>query len=122
MNIQSINTAASTVVAQRQASPDSATAVRESALATTPSETTQASQTTQVSRQVLDQAAKAVSDFVKTANSSLEFYVDEETGIDVVKVVDKNTKEVIRQIPSEEIVAIAHALDNLKGLLIHQKA
>ena len=40
----------------------------------------------------------------------------------MVKVVDQSTKEVIRQIPSEEMLAIAKALDSLKGLLVRQTA
>jgi len=54
--------------------------------------------------------------------SSLEFMVDQDTKINVVKVVDKTTNEVIRQIPSEEIIDIARALDKLQGLVIRQKA
>ena len=48
--------------------------------------------------------------------------LDDDTGITVVKVVDKNTKEVVRQIPSEEMLAIAKALDTVQGLLVRQKA
>jgi len=40
----------------------------------------------------------------------------------VVKVVDLETKEVIRQIPSPEVLEIAKAVDQLQGLLIRQKA
>ena len=32
------------------------------------------------------------------------------------------TEELIRQIPSEEMLALAKALDTMKGLLIQQKA
>ena len=39
-----------------------------------------------------------------------------------MKVVDASTDEVIRQIPSEEIISIAKALDKLQGLLVEQKA
>jgi flagellar protein FlaG len=55
-------------------------------------------------------------------SSDLKFTVDEETGIQVVKVVDTETKDVIRQFPAEEVLAIAQALDKLQGLIIHQKA
>jgi flagellar protein FlaG len=53
---------------------------------------------------------------------SLDFQVDEDTGIHVVKVLDTDTKEVIRQFPSEEILAIAKAFDTVKGLLVRDKA
>ncbi len=35
---------------------------------------------------------------------------DKETGINIVKFLDKSTKEVISQFPSKEILAIAEAL------------
>lgn len=67
-------------------------------------------------------AVEHINKFVQTMSSDLKFTVDEETGIQVVKVVDTKTKDVIRQMPSEEILAIAQVLDKLQGLIIHQKA
>ena len=75
-----------------------------------------------VSREQLNQAIKATKDFVGPINSSLDFSVDVDTGCVVVKVIDKETKEVIRQFPSEEMLSIAKALDSIKGLLVKQKA
>lgn len=63
-----------------------------------------------------------INKIVQTLSSDLKFTVDEETGIPVVKVMDTKTQDVIRQIPSEEILSIAQALDRLQGLIIHQKA
>ena len=54
--------------------------------------------------------------------SNVEFTVDQDTKIDVIKVVDKTTKEVIHQFPSEEILSIAKSIDRLQGLIIRQKA
>ena len=69
------------------------------------------------------QAAKQVNEAIKaTASSTLEFSVEGENEKVVVRVVDSQTKEVIRQIPSEQMVAISKAMDNLSGLLIQQKA
>ena len=81
-----------------------------------------AAQDAQTSKQQLDDAVKAVSSIVGSVNNSLEFSVDGSSGKTVVKIVDTGTKEVIRQIPSEEMIAIAKALDGIKGLLVRQKA
>lgn len=54
--------------------------------------------------------------------SNIEFTVDSDTKINVIKVVDKSTKEVIHQFPSEEILSIAKSIDRLQGLIIRQKA
>lgn len=76
----------------------------------------------QPSPETVADAVKAVSEFVGNINSNLKFNVDDETGQTIIKVVDSTTDEVIKQIPSEDMVAIAKAMDKLKGLLVHQKA
>ena len=64
-----------------------------------------------------------ISKAIQTFSRNLEFSVDEAAvGKTVVKVVDRETGDMIRQIPSEEALAIAKALDQLQGLLIRQKA
>lgn len=60
---------------------------------------------------------------VGAVDSQLQFSVDESTGQFVVKVTDRKTHEVIRQIPSEEMLQIAKGLDRYKeGLLVNSKA
>jgi|SRR3989338_7185035 len=56
-----------------------------------------------------------------TANS-LSFSIDKGTGKTVVQVTDALTGDVIRQIPSEELLEIAKSIDKLQGLLVRQKA
>ena len=73
-------------------------------------------------RKELDKAVEAINEFVGSVTTDLSFSVDDETGRTVVKVIDVNTKEVIKQYPSEEMLAIAKALDKIKGLLVQQKA
>ncbi|MCX7012425.1 MAG: flagellar protein FlaG [Candidatus Sumerlaeota bacterium] len=53
------------------------------------------------------------------ASPSLQFSVDKKVGI-IVKVVDTNTKEVIRQIPPEEMVTLAERMEDMKGLIFNQ--
>lgn len=73
-------------------------------------------------KEELAQMTKAVNDFVKPLNSALQFNIDDSTGQTVVKVIDTDTKEVIKQIPSEDMLALAKALDQIKGFLVKQKA
>lgn len=57
------------------------------------------------------------------ADSQLQFSVDESTGESVIKVMDKATNEMIRQIPSEEMLQIAKALDRFQeSFLVNSKA
>jgi flagellar protein FlaG len=69
----------------------------------------------------LQAAVEKMQKFVSMAASDIQFSIDEDSGVTVVKVVDRETKDVIRQIPSEEMLDLAQALDKLQGLLIKQK-
>lgn len=75
-----------------------------------------------VKKDELDNALKKMNEFVGSRNSDIQFSTDDETGTNIVKVIDRSSKEVIRQIPSEEMLQIAKALDKLQGLLIRQQA
>ena len=126
MSIQSLNsvvTGSLSLPRQQQSAPEATSSTGTPATATQgllePPTTTQSSQG---SREQLNEAVKATNDFVSLVNSAVEFTTDDDTQITVVKVIDKNTKEVIRQIPSEEMLAIAKALDTVQGLLVRQQA
>jgi flagellar protein FlaG len=61
------------------------------------------------------------------SSQSLQFSIDEDSKDIVVKVIDRSTKEVVRQIPSKEALQIAKSLDKSidkmqQGLLINQTA
>ncbi|NLO79813.1 MAG: flagellar protein FlaG [Xanthomonadaceae bacterium] len=69
----------------------------------------------------LARAVEQINEFIRMARCDLVFSVDEATGKLVVTVVDAETREVIRQIPSEEVLAIAARLDEARGLLFETK-
>ena len=70
----------------------------------------------------LAQAVGHLNGYVQNMQRELEFRVDRQTHRVVVTVVDSQTHRVIRQIPSEEVMAIAHALDGVQGLIVRTKA
>ncbi len=76
----------------------------------------------QPTREQIEQAVQVVQKAVEPVAQNLQFQVDKETGKTIISVVDSVTQEVIRQIPGEEILAIAKAIDRMKGLLVSQKA
>ena len=76
----------------------------------------------------LGEAVENINQFVNSQGRTLNFSVDEESGKPVVKVIDFETKEVIRQIPSEEVLTMAKAIKRLQedlgsatGLMIDKK-
>ncbi|WP_338920069.1 flagellar protein FlaG [Pseudomonas silesiensis] len=66
-------------------------------------------------------AVKAIEKFLGSTRRDLEFSMDEESGRIVVKVIASETGELIRQIPSEEALRIAHSLSNVNSLLFDAK-
>lgn len=77
---------------------------------------------TNLKRKEAEQAAQAMQEFIAPFNNSLKFSIDDDLGTVVIKVIDSSSDEVIKQIPSEEAIALAKALDKIKGLLVQQKA
>lgn len=71
----------------------------------------------------LAQAVKAINKSLQDQSRAVEFSLDSDSKRVLIKVVDQKTKEILRQIPSEEVLEIAKALDHVQqGLLISQKA
>ena len=61
-------------------------------------------------RDELDEAVSRLNDFVQSVQRDLEFEVDDDTGRTVVRVVDQQTDEVVRQIPDELALRLAENL------------
>jgi flagellar protein FlaG len=68
------------------------------------------------------QALQSINKALQKLSSNLEFTVDEDSNRTIVKVMDTQTQEIIRQMPSVEAIEISKALDKLQGLLVKQKA
>ena len=56
-------------------------------------------------------AVKKLAEHTRNLGRELQFEVDSDSGQTVVKVVDPETEEVVRQIPSEEAVERARSSD-----------
>lgn len=67
-------------------------------------------------------ALKSINRVLQDRSQDLEFSVDADSARTIVKVVDKSTNEVIRQMPTQEALEIAKALDRLQSLLVKQQA
>ena len=67
-----------------------------------------------------DQLKQSVDDINKALSSSsisVQFQVDPDYKDLIVKIVDQDSGKLIRQMPTEDVVRISKAMDNLKGLL-----
>ena len=73
-----------------------------------------ASHTAMMNKAELDKAINKVSDYVQNITRQLNFSVDEDLGKTVVTVVDQQTGNVIRQIPSEEMLELSRNFSEIK--------
>lgn len=74
------------------------------------------------SREDVMEAVHKMRDYMQIIDRDLHFNVDEDSGITVVKVIDPATEEVVRQIPSEEVMRVVRSLERGGGLLSDIKA
>tara|TARA_R110002050_G_scaffold114444_1_gene229879 strand:+ start:285 stop:674 length:390 start_codon:yes stop_codon:yes gene_type:complete len=80
--------------------------------------TEQVNQATKVDPEELNQAVSDIAASMNVMQKGLAFKVDEESGVQIVKVIDVTTGELIRQIPNEEALDIAKKLNEVTGLLM----
>ncbi len=85
-------------------------------------ETPNTDETGLITPQELEAAVQQLTDYVSSHQRDLQFTVDDETGRSVVKIVDRETGDVIRQIPSEDMMAMARSLNKLQGVLFQEQA
>jgi len=76
----------------------------------------------QPTREVVAKAAAQLQEFVSSMGRNLNFSVDEATGYNVVRVVNPDTGELIRQLPSEELLKISRDFQRLNNVLVSQRA
>jgi flagellar protein FlaG len=75
------------------------------------------------SKEQLQQIVKDMKELVPpVVANNLQFSMDDSTGKVIVRITDAQTGEMIRQIPSEELLEIARSLDRMQGLLLRQTA
>lgn len=73
-------------------------------------------------RQELKEAVVLLNQQVSKNTAGLGFVMDEALGRPIVTVRNTNSGEVIRQIPNEVVVRVAHHMDTAKGLIHNSKA
>ncbi|NBN90218.1 MAG: flagellar protein FlaG [Actinobacteria bacterium] len=75
----------------------------------------------EVIRAEIVDSVRAANEQLAHRGRSLEIGVDPSTGSVVVKVSDSKTGEVVRQIPSEEMLRVARNIEVLTGILVDHK-
>ncbi|MEJ2394638.1 MAG: flagellar protein FlaG [Candidatus Thiodiazotropha sp.] len=66
-----------------------------------------------VSAEDVKAAVEQMKDFAQVMSRQLQFDVDDDSGKTVVRVLDKDSGDIIRQIPSDEVLALAKHMREL---------
>ncbi len=93
----------------------------------TPSNTNPSEQAAAPALSDVNRAVKSLNNFTSALNTGVSFNVDHSSGTLVIRIVDNNTQQLIRQIPSEQVLASAQIISNntssaQTGVLIHNIA
>ena len=68
--------------------------------------------------QQIAQAVQQIQSYLNDSQRQLQFQVDADSGRTIVRVVNPETQEVIRQIPGEEMLKLARAIGTNGGRII----
>jgi flagellar protein FlaG len=79
-------------------------------------------QTAPPTREQVEQATARVREVLRGTTSRLEIEIDHDLHKAVIKVFSGESGEIIRQIPSQELLDLAKQLDDPKGLLVRVRA
>ena len=109
MNISAINTPSSSVTTNSQ-TREMQTA---SHTAPTPAPDIVKKSASQIAD--LKTAVSSLNNFAKSLNTSVTFNMDHSSGKVMIKIIDANTTQLIRQIPSEEALAAVQIINNISS-------
>ena len=70
----------------------------------------------------LQDVVSDLNNLVRDLHRELQFSVDEDSGSTVIKVVDRETDEVVRQIPSEDLMRLRKRLEEAVGVFFKDSA
>jgi len=73
-------------------------------------------------KEAADTMMKDIQHFISSQERSVSISKDETSGHMIVKLIDPNTGEVIRTLPSEELLRIARSFEILGNKMVHQVA
>jgi flagellar protein FlaG len=95
----------------------------------TPARATEAStfhdvgqQSAEVKREEVKVIVEELNELAQQIERQLQFSVDEGSGTTVIRVIDADTEEVIREIPPEEILTLRQRLSEVQGVLFKAEA
>ena len=82
----------------------------------------QSSASEQLSAQEVENTVVALNDVFEQANVSVRYRVDENTDDLVITLINRDTEEVLRQVPPDQILRMRQRLEEVMGLIFDSTA
>ncbi len=70
----------------------------------------------------LKEAIQMLNEQMKSSGRNLNFSIDQEVNRTIIKVKNSSTGELVRQIPDETVLRVAHSIEKVKGMLLDELA
>ena len=70
-----------------------------------------------VLRKEIEEAVERLNEQMRREGRALAFSVDQKSSQTVITVKNSQTGEVVRQIPDETLLKVAHSIEDMKGML-----
>lgn len=74
----------------------------------------------QITRKDAEEISEVMNKISEMVNTQLKFEVYEETNTVYVQIVDRETKEVVKQIPPEEMLELSAKIREMVGILLDE--
>lgn len=74
-----------------------------------------------VNKEDIAKVADQLKSKIESTNKSLKFFIHDATGQMAVKIINKDTNEVIKEIPAKELLDLKAKIDDMVGLLIDKE-
>ncbi|WP_456415119.1 flagellar protein FlaG [Thiolapillus sp.] len=71
-----------------------------------------------LTQEKVSEAVGKLNEYVQTIRRELKFSIDEKSGRTVITVLDSQTKEIIRQIPPEEVISLSRNLGKQDSVIL----
>lgn len=74
----------------------------------------------EVTQEKIQRVSELMNDYIQSLQKDLKINVNNETGDIIVKVISGEDGKVIREIPSEELLALAARMEEIAGVIFDQ--
>lgn len=74
-----------------------------------------------VAQSTIDNTISETNSKIKMSNTQLQYSIDEETQRISIKIIDKDTDKVIREVPPEETLEAIKKIWEIAGIIVDEK-